>query len=295
MRTRRPSSRARGYGARAPAARGRAHGARSCKVSGLRRRRARRKPGLRPVAPIVLQLEGIDDARRACTRRRTRTRSSDAEWTGGLGADATMFSSWSGAKPGRSTISRRSVSCTFRRNVAIWACLTRRAALSLPADSGLNSAPARGPSAPASDAQPARPFFVPEPPPPLIFGAGPIVIGQACEFDYSGTQACKALKDEGYRIVLVNSNPGHDHDRSGSRRRHLYRADHARDRRQDHREGTRPDARSCPPWAGQTALNCALSLNKMGVLDKFDVEMIGATADAIDKAEDRELFREAMT
>ena len=128
----------------------------------------------------------------------------------------------------------------------------------------------------------------------LIIGAGPIVIGQACEFDYSGTQACKALKEEGYRIILVNSNPATIMTDPGPRRRHLYRADHAGNRRQDHREGT-SRTRSLPTMGGQTALNCALSLRKMGVLDKFGVEMIGATAEAIDKAEDRELFREAMT
>jgi hypothetical protein len=95
----------------------------------------------------------------------------------------------------------------------------------------------------------------------LIIGAGPIVIGQACEFDYSGTQACKALKEEGYRIVLVNSNPATIMTDPGPGRRHLYRADHARDRRQDHREGASgPDASLLPTMGGQTALNCALSL-----------------------------------
>ena len=115
----------------------------------------------------------------------------------------------------------------------------------------------------------------------LIIGAGPIVIGQACEFDYSGTQACKALKEEGYRIVLVNSNPATIMTDPGSGRRHLYRADHARDRRQDHRKGAARRPRRfalLPTMGGQTALNTALSLKKMGVLDKFDVEMIGATA-----------------
>ena len=131
----------------------------------------------------------------------------------------------------------------------------------------------------------------------LIIGAGPIVIGQACEFDYSGTQACKALREEGYRVVLVNSNPATimtDPDMADA---HLHRADHAGDRRQDHREGAHavPGGFALlPTMGGQTALNTALSLRKMGVLEKYGVEMIGATADAIDKAEDREQFREAM-
>src|SRR3974377_2424754 len=127
----------------------------------------------------------------------------------------------------------------------------------------------------------------------LIIGAGPIVIGQACEFDYSGTQACKALKAEGYRIVLVNSNPATimtDPD--------LADAPHIEPMPPDIVakiiEKERPDA-LLPTMGGQTALNCALSLRRMGVLEKFGVTMIGASADAIDKAEDRALFREAMT
>ncbi len=131
----------------------------------------------------------------------------------------------------------------------------------------------------------------------LIIGAGPIVIGQACEFDYSGTQACKTLKAEGYRIVLVNSNPATimtDPDLADAtyiepitpevvekiieRERHVIPGGFA----------------LLPTMGGQTALNCALSLRRQGTLDKFDVQMIGATADAIDKAEDRQRFRDAM-
>jgi carbamoyl-phosphate synthase large subunit len=126
----------------------------------------------------------------------------------------------------------------------------------------------------------------------LIIGAGPIVIGQACEFDYSGTQACKALKEEGYRIVLVNSNPATimtDPDLADA----TYIEPITPDIVARIIEQERPDA-LLPTMGGQTALNCALSLKKMGVLDKFNVQMIGATAEAIDKAEDRELFREAM-
>src|SRR5215467_14415831 len=127
----------------------------------------------------------------------------------------------------------------------------------------------------------------------LIIGAGPIVIGQACEFDYSGTQALKALKAEGYRIVLVNSNPATimtDPDLADA----TYIEPITPEIVAKIIEKERPDA-VLPTMGGQTALNTALSLKKMGVLDKFNVKMIGATAEAIDKAEDRELFRNAMT
>jgi carbamoyl-phosphate synthase large subunit len=126
----------------------------------------------------------------------------------------------------------------------------------------------------------------------LIVGAGPIVIGQACEFDYSGTQAVKALRDEGYRIVLVNSNPATimtDPDLADA----TYVEPITPEIVAKIIEKERPDA-LLPTMGGQTALNTALSLRRMGVLDKFGVKMIGADADAIDKAEDRELFREAM-
>src|SRR2546430_7868060 len=126
----------------------------------------------------------------------------------------------------------------------------------------------------------------------LIIGAGPIVIGQACEFDYAGTTACKALKAEGYRIVLVNSNPATimtDPDLADA----TYIEPITPEIVAKIIEAERPDA-LLPTMGGQTALNCALSLRRMGVLRKFGVEMIGATAEAIDKAEDRELFREAM-
>src|ERR1700745_3190797 len=126
----------------------------------------------------------------------------------------------------------------------------------------------------------------------LIIGAGPIVIGQACEFDYSGTQAVKTLKDEGYRIVLVNSNPATimtDPELADA----TYIEPITPEIVARIIEKERPDA-LLPTMGGQTALNTALSLRRMGVLDKFNVKMIGADADAIDKAEDRELFREAM-
>ncbi len=126
----------------------------------------------------------------------------------------------------------------------------------------------------------------------LIIGAGPIIIGQACEFDYSGTQACKALKAEGYRIILVNSNPATimtDPDLADA----TYIEPITPEVVARIIEKERPDA-LLPTMGGQTALNTALSLNKMGVLEKYGVELIGAKADAIDKAEDRELFREAM-
>ena len=127
----------------------------------------------------------------------------------------------------------------------------------------------------------------------LIIGAGPIIIGQACEFDYSGTQACKALREEGYRIVLVNSNPATimtDPDMADA----TYVEPITPEVVAKIIEKERPDA-LLPTMGGQTALNCALSLKRMGVLEKFGVQMIGATAEAIDKAEDRNLFRDAMT
>ncbi|MDJ1159229.1 carbamoyl-phosphate synthase large subunit [Chelatococcus sp. SYSU_G07232] len=127
----------------------------------------------------------------------------------------------------------------------------------------------------------------------LIIGAGPIVIGQACEFDYSGTQACKALREEGYRIILVNSNPATimtDPELADA----TYVEPITPEVVAKIIAKERPDA-LLPTMGGQTALNCALSLQKMGVLAKYGVQMIGATAHAIDKAEDRELFREAMT
>ena len=127
----------------------------------------------------------------------------------------------------------------------------------------------------------------------LIIGAGPIVIGQACEFDYSGTQACKALKGEGYRIVLVNSNPATimtDPELADA----TYIEPITPEIVAKIIERERPDA-LLPTMGGQTALNVALDLHRQGVLAKFGVEMIGAKADAIDKAENRQLFREAMT
>lgn len=127
----------------------------------------------------------------------------------------------------------------------------------------------------------------------LIVGAGPIVIGQACEFDYSGTQACKALREEGYRIILVNSNPATIMTDPNMADR-TYVEPITPEIVAKIIEKERPDA-LLPTMGGQTALNCALSLKKIGVLEKYNVEMIGATAEAIDKAEDRELFRNAMT
>ncbi|MGZ8156501.1 MAG: carbamoyl phosphate synthase preATP-grasp domain-containing protein, partial [Burkholderiales bacterium] len=126
----------------------------------------------------------------------------------------------------------------------------------------------------------------------LIIGAGPIIIGQACEFDYSGVQACKALREEGYRVVLVNSNPATimtDPEMADATYiepvnwqmvEKIIALEH-------------PDA-LLPTMGGQTALNCALDLVRHGVLEKYGVEMIGASRDAIDKAEDREKFKTAM-
>ena len=126
----------------------------------------------------------------------------------------------------------------------------------------------------------------------LIIGAGPIVIGQACEFDYSGVQATKALKEEGYRVVLVNSNPATimtDPEFADA----TYVEPITPEFVEKIIEKERPDA-LLPTMGGQTALNCALALEEAGVLEKYGVEMIGARADAIDKAEDRERFRVAM-
>ncbi|MEJ0078015.1 MAG: carbamoyl-phosphate synthase large subunit [Alphaproteobacteria bacterium] len=132
----------------------------------------------------------------------------------------------------------------------------------------------------------------------LIIGAGPIVIGQACEFDYSGTQACKALKAEGYRIVLVNSNPATimtDPELADATYIEPITPEIVARIIEKERNVVPGGFALLPTMGGQTALNCALSLRRMGTLEEFDVEMIGATADAIDKAEDRALFRDAMT
>jgi len=131
----------------------------------------------------------------------------------------------------------------------------------------------------------------------LIIGAGPIIIGQACEFDYSGTQACKALRAEGYRIVLINSNPATimtDPDMADRTYVEPITPEIVAKIIAKERYAIPGGFALLPTMGGQTALNCALSLKKMGVLARYDVEMIGATAHAIDKAEDRELFREAM-
>ena len=126
----------------------------------------------------------------------------------------------------------------------------------------------------------------------LIIGAGPIIIGQACEFDYSGAQACKALREEGYRVVLVNSNPATimtDPQMADA----TYIEPITWQTVAKIIDKERPDA-LLPTMGGQTALNCALDLAREGVLEKYDVELIGASRDAIDKAEDRDRFRQAM-
>ena len=126
----------------------------------------------------------------------------------------------------------------------------------------------------------------------LIIGAGPIVIGQACEFDYSGAQACKALKEEGYRVILVNSNPATIMtDPETADAIYIEPVHWTAVARIIEKE--RPDA-LLPTMGGQTALNCALDLAREGILEKFKVEMIAASRDAIDMAEDRDLFRKAM-
>ncbi|MCH1427629.1 MAG: carbamoyl-phosphate synthase large subunit [Alphaproteobacteria bacterium] len=126
----------------------------------------------------------------------------------------------------------------------------------------------------------------------LIIGAGPIIIGQACEFDYSGTQACKALKEEGYRIILINSNPATIMTDPGMADA-TYIEPITADMVATIIAKERPDA-ILPTMGGQTALNTALKLHEMGVLKKYNVELIGAKPEAIEKAEDRSLFRSAM-
>ena len=127
----------------------------------------------------------------------------------------------------------------------------------------------------------------------LIIGAGPIVIGQACEFDYSGAQACKALREEGYRVILVNSNPA-----TIMTDPNMADATYIEPIQWEIVEKIiakeTPDA-LLPTMGGQTALNCALDLDRHGVLEKYNVELIGASKQAIDKAEDRQLFKEAMS
>jgi carbamoyl-phosphate synthase large subunit len=126
----------------------------------------------------------------------------------------------------------------------------------------------------------------------LIIGAGPIIIGQACEFDYSGAQACKALKEEGFRVILVNSNPATIMTDPGMADAIYIEPLHWKTVAKII-EIERPDA-LLPTMGGQTALNCALDLAREGVLEKFDVELIGASKEAIDTAEDREKFKAAM-
>ena len=126
----------------------------------------------------------------------------------------------------------------------------------------------------------------------LIIGSGPIVIGQACEFDYSGTQACRALREEGYKIVLVNSNPATimtDPEVADS----TYIEPMTTEILTKIIEKERPDA-LLPTLGGQTGLNLSVSLAEEGILDKYNVEMIGARLEAINKAENRKQFKEAM-
>src|SRR6476620_8835478 len=126
----------------------------------------------------------------------------------------------------------------------------------------------------------------------LIIGAGPIVIGQACEFDYSGTQACKALREEGYEVVLVNSNPATIMtDPDTADRTYVEPITWQVVEKVIERE--RPDA-LLPTLGGQTGLNTAMALHQHGVLAKYGVELIGANAEVIDRAEDRQKFKEPM-
>ncbi|MQL83392.1 hypothetical protein Taro_015890 [Colocasia esculenta] len=147
-------------------------------------------------------------------------------------------------------------------------------------------------AAPADGAPPAKPGKRTDIKKIMILGAGPIVIGQACEFDYSGTQACKALRDEGYEVVLLNSNPATimtDPDLAHK----TYVAPMTPELVEQVLEKERPDA-LLPTMGGQTALNLAVALAESGALERYGVELIGAKLDAIKKAEDRDLFKQAM-
>ncbi len=126
----------------------------------------------------------------------------------------------------------------------------------------------------------------------MLIGSGPIVIGQACEFDYSGTQACKALREEGYEVILVNSNPATIMTDPGTAdRTYIEPLEWRIVEKIIAKE--KPDA-LLPTLGGQTALNLAMDLSEHGILDKYGVEMIGADADVIDKAENRDRFQQAM-
>src|ERR1043165_9649071 len=136
----------------------------------------------------------------------------------------------------------------------------------------------------------------------LLIGSGPIVIGQGCEFDYSGVQACKALREEGYRIVLVNSNPATIMtDPEFADRTYIEPITPecvekiiAREVDEMKKMGAKGKLVLLPTLGGQTALNTAMALHKRGILEKYDVEMIGAKADAIEKGEDRQIFKDLM-
>ena len=136
----------------------------------------------------------------------------------------------------------------------------------------------------------------------LIIGAGPIIIGQACEFDYSGTQACKALREEGYRVVLVNSNPATIMtDPEFADRTYIEPITPESvekiieiEKKEIEKSGTEGKLVLLPTLGGQTALNTAMSLHRAGKLDEWGIEMIGANADAIERGEDRQAFKDAM-
>ena len=136
----------------------------------------------------------------------------------------------------------------------------------------------------------------------LIIGAGPIIIGQACEFDYSGTQACKALREDGYRVVLVNSNPATIMtDPEFADRTYIEPITPETvekiieiEKKEIEKSGTEGKLVLLPTLGGQTALNTAMSLHRAGKLDELGIEMIGANADAIERGEDRQAFKDAM-
>ncbi|KAJ4749859.1 Carbamoyl-phosphate synthase large chain [Rhynchospora pubera] len=179
-----------------------------------------------------------------------------------------------------------SLPCRHRTHLRLRRHLLSRA---ISASHSPNNAPAPAPSPNAASSPRGKRTDIKR---ILILGAGPIVIGQACEFDYSGTQACKALRDEGYQVILVNSNPATIMTDPGTADR-TYVGPMTSESLEQIIAKERPDA-LLPTMGGQTALNLAVELSKDGVLEKYGVQLIGASLSAIEAAEDRELFKKAM-
>ncbi|GLT72332.1 hypothetical protein SLA2020_442770 [Shorea laevis] len=204
-------------------------------------------------------------------------------------------SGFSPAKPSKSGLLFRSIKPGSKRNSAAFCLRSWPVQLARSAESSRTRVnPVRSEQADFSPADYSRPTLGKRTDLKkiMIIGAGPIVIGQACEFDYSGTQACKALREEGYEVVLINSNPATimtDPDLADR----TYISPMTPELVEQVIEQERPDA-LLPTMGGQTALNLAVALAESGALEKYGVELIGAKLEAIKKAEDRELFKQAM-